>query len=320
MRTSSRIRGMLLAAVAVTAVAGICAAALAQPAQQLSFHWANVTAGSSRVMFDFTLQTYDTTGAVPPPLTDYYVRLPRGASVRRQFLVPRYQCNGPALRDALDAHPSGIPFTRQIADLRPFIRSLVHSRSRADRAAVANATVCERSRVGGGTAQIDARHVTPVLSQLVPVRFAVFLSRGTAPGSIGGFAILGAAEEGSPIVQRFPVLAGVHAALAGSILNDPTPDGLYGYKLLLPKGRINGLDVSIAEVSASLHGLTIARGTCLKRNGRGRCTARQRADLDSFVLPQCPPSGLLSALLYAGYAPPTPSLSTEIRLPCPTFG
>ncbi len=311
-------RGTLLAVVAVTAAAGICAAALAQPAQQLSFHWANATDG--QVSFDFTLQTYDTTGAVPPPLTEYYVRLPRGASVRRQFLVPRYQCDGPALRDALDAHPSTIPFTQRIANLRPFIRSLAHSRSRADRAALANATVCERSRIGDGTAQIDARRVAPVVSELVPARFAVFLSRGTAPGSIGGFAILGAAEESSPIVRRFPVLADVHAALVGSILNAPTPDGLYGYKLLLPKGPINGLDVSIAEVSASLHGLTIPRGTCLKRDRRGRCTARQRTDLDSFVLPRCSPSGLFYALLFAGYAPPTPSVTTTIRVPCPTFG
>lgn len=318
MRTS-RIRGTLLAVVAVTAAAGICAAAFAQPAQQLSFHWANATS-RSKVTFEFTLQTYDTTGAVPPPLTDYYVRLPRGASVRRQFLVARYRCNGQALRDALDAHPSTIPFTQQIADLRPFIRSLAHSSSRADRAARANATVCERARVGGGTAQIDARRVTPVLSDLVPVRFAVFLSRGTAPGSIDGFAILGAAEESSPIVHRFPVLAGVHAALVGSILNDPTPDGLYGYKLLLPKGPINGLDVSIAEVSAAIHGLTIPKGTCLKRNGRGRCTARQRTELDSFVLPRCSPSGLFYAQLFAGYAPPTPSVTTTIRVPCPTFG
>lgn len=318
MRTRRVTNGTLLVVVAVTAVAGICAAAFAQPAQQLSFRWTNAN-HASQVGFHFDLQTYDTTGAVPPPLTDYYVRLPRGASVRRQFLVARYQCNGPALRNALDAHPSGIPFTQQIANLQPFIHSLAHSRSRADRAAVANATVCERARVGGGTAQIDARRVTPVLSDLVPVRFAVFLSRGTAPGSIGGFTILGAAEEGSPIVHRFPVLAGVHAALAGSIVNDPTPDGLYGYKLLLPKGPINGLDISIAHVSATLHGLTIPRGTCLKRDTGGRCTARQRTDLDSFVLPRCPPSGVLNALLFAGYAAPTPSVTTTIRVPCPTF-
>ncbi len=314
-----RSRRVQLVAIAVAALATISAEALAQPAQQLSFHWTHVGSAFSRIGFHFTLRTYDTTGAVPPPLTDYYVRLPAGAAVRRQFATPRYACDGPALRDALNAQLSGIPFTRQIADLHPFIRSLEHSRSRADRTALANAKVCERARVGDGTAKIDGRSVTPVLSELIPVHFAVFLSRGTVPGAIVGFTILGAADESSPLVRRYPVIAGVHAALQGNVVNDPTPDGLYGYKLLLPKGPINGLQISIAEVTATIHGLTIAKGTCLKRGPRGRCSARAHTELDSFVVPRCPPSGQLPAELFAGYAPPTPSVTTTFTVPCPNF-
>jgi hypothetical protein len=307
-----------LAATVVTALAGISAGALAQPAQQLSFYWTH--AGSpSKVGFHFTLHTYDTTGAVPPPLTDYYVRLPLGAAVRREFTTPRYACDGPALRDALNAQLSGIPFTRQIADLRPFMRSLEHSRSHADRVALANAKVCERARVGGGTAQIDGRGITPVLSELIPAHFALFLSHGTVPGAIVGFTILGAADENSPLVRRYPVVAAVHAALQGNVVNDPTPDGLYGLKVLLPKGPINGLQVSIAEVTATIHGLTIAKGTCLKRGAHGRCTSRARTDINSFVVPRCPPSGQLLAQLFAGYAPPTPSVTTTFTVPCPAF-
>ncbi len=314
----SRSKLVQVAAIAVTALAGTCATAVAEPAQQLSFYWTHAS-DSSKVGFHFTLQTFDTTGAVPPPLTDYYVRLPLGAAVRREFATPRYACDGPALRDALNRDLSGIPFTRQIANLQPFIRSLEHSRSRADRAARANATVCERARVGDGIAEIDGRAVTPVLSELVPAHFAVFLSHGTVPGAIIGFTILGAADESSPLVRRFPVVAGVHAALQGNVVNDPTPDGLYCYKLLLPKGPINGLQISIAKVTATIHGLTIPRGTCLRRHAGGRCTARAHADINSFVLPRCPPSGELPAQLYAGYAPPTPSVTTTFTVPCPTF-
>jgi hypothetical protein len=115
------------------------------------------------------------------------------------------------------------------------------------------------------------------------------------PGAIVGFTILGAADESSPLVRRYPVVAGVHAALQGNVVNDPTPDGLYGYKLLLPKGPINGLQISIAEVTATIHGLTIPQGTCLRRGAGGRCTARARTDTDSFVLPRCPPSGRMLA-------------------------
>jgi hypothetical protein len=70
---------------------------------------------------------------------------------------------------------------------------------------------------------------------------------------------------------------------------------------------------------ATIHGLTIPQGTCLKRRAGGRCAARARTDLNSFVLPPCPPSGELHAQLFAGYAPPTPSVTTTFTVPCPTF-
>ena len=139
----------------------------------------------------------------------------RAACLAPRFLNARYFCNGPALRDALDADLTGIPFTQRVANLQPFIHSLAHSRSKAGRAALANARVCDRARVGRGTAQIDARTLTPVLSGLIPARFSAFLSRGTVPGAIAGVAILGAADLRGSLVQRFPVIAGVHAAVDG---------------------------------------------------------------------------------------------------------
>ena len=36
-------------------------------------------------------------------------RLPTALSLRREFLDARYFCNGPALRDALDARQNGVP-------------------------------------------------------------------------------------------------------------------------------------------------------------------------------------------------------------------
>lgn len=302
--------------VALLAVTG-ASAVRAQPVQQASLQLTSAKPGGPITMRLFE-RFFDTTGAVPPPITLFYGRLPAGLTLRREFLNARYFCNGPALRDALDARPTGAPFDRRVADLKPFIRSLAHSRSRADLAALANARACDRARVGGGTAQIDARRLTPVLSDLIPARFSGFLSRGTVPGAVAGVTVLGAADMRGSLVQRFPVIAGLHAAVMINFLNDQTLNSRYGYKVLLPSGPINGLDVSIAEASGTVPGITIPRGTCIRRGRAGRCRARQRTDLSWIALADCPPAGL-SAQLFTGFAPPTPSITTTLNVPCPQY-
>lgn len=302
--------------VAVLAAMG-AAAARAQPVQQAGLQLTTSGPGGP-ITLRISYRFYDTTGAIPPPISTFYARLPAGLTLRHEFLNARYFCNGPALRDAIDVRPTGVPFTRQVADLKPFIRSLAHSRSKSDLAALANARVCDRARVGGGTAQIDGRSLTPVLSELIPARFSAFLSRGTVPGAIAGVTILGAADLRGSLVRRFPVIAGLHAAVMVNFLDDPTPGGPYGYKVLLPTGPINGLNVSIAEASGTVPGITIPKGTCVRRGRDGRCRARQRTDLSWLTLARCPPAGL-SAQLFTGFAPPTPSLTTTLQLPCPQY-
>ncbi len=309
---------LLVVAVVVACALAAAVAALAAPVQQFDLQ-VRSPHPDGQVAVRLQLRAYDTTGAVPPEPTSLYLRLPAGVAVRRQFLTSHWFCDGPALRDALDRHPSGIPFTQRIEDLEPFIRSLAHDTSKAGRAALANARVCERARLGGGTGLIDARDVTPVLADPIPVKFTEFLSRGTAPGSVMGFTILGAAIENAPIVHRFPVVAGVHAAITDSLVSDPTPDGLYGYKLVFDTGPISGFKVSIAEADTTVHGLELAKGACLRRDRHGRCRARQRADTYLFGAPACPSSGQLSALMFSSYAAPTPSITTTLQLPCPRF-
>lgn len=305
--------GLLVVAVLATGVVS----AHAEPVQQFTFQVAQARVDAP-ASFHMKMRVFDTTGAVPPTLEQSYVRLPRGVDVRREFLDGRWFCDGPALRDALDRHPSATPFTRRIANLRPFIRELARG-GRRDRGALANARTCERARLGGGTGLIDARNVVRVFTEPIPVRFTAFLSRGERPGATAGFAILGAAAEDAPIARRYPALAGVHAALDVSFMPDPTPDGLYGYKVLLPTGPINGFAVSVAEVDATVRSLLLPKGSCRRRGAGGRCTARRRTALSSFVVPACPPSGSLSAELFSAWAPPTPSLTTTLQLPCPSY-
>lgn len=309
----------------VLALAGLAlaapAVAQAEPVSQFSFQVKDIKPGGRYTLL-FNARTFDTTGGVPPSPTSYFLRIPKGATLRKEFLTRRFFCDGPALRTAIDTMDfSGVPFTKRILNLKPFIRTLQRTKGARARKAVANVQACDRGRIGGGTAKVDARNVSPKLDRLIDVTFATFFSGPTEPGAIAGFAVLGAADEDQEIVKRrtFEVLTGVHAALSADFVNDPTPDGLYGYRLDLPRGEVNGFRTSIAELNATTTGLTLRRGECLRRNARGRCVKRQRRTIFWFTTPPCPPSGVLSIEQSYTYDPPTPSDTRTIQLTCPRF-
>ncbi|HEU4701992.1 MAG TPA: hypothetical protein VFS37_05865 [Conexibacter sp.] len=309
----------------VLALAGLALAApavgQAEPVSNFSFQVTNIKPGG-RFTLLFHAQTFDTTGGVPPSPTNFYLRIPKGATLRREFLSRRFFCDGPKLRTDIDLMDfSGTPFTRRILNLKPFVRMLARQRSRAARRALANAQACDRGRIGGGTARVDGRGVTPKLDRLIDVTFATFFSRPTKPGAVAGFAILGAADEDQEIVKRrtYEVLTGVHAALNANFVNDPTPDGLYGYRLDLPRSEVNGLRVSLAEINATTNGLTLKRGECLKRNARGRCVKRQRRSLFWFTVPPCPASGQFSIEQTYTYDDAALNDTKTIQLTCPRF-
>lgn len=306
----------MLVVIVAMAILGLCGIARAEPVQQFGFQ----VQGSTPAQFTVHLlvRRFDTTGAVPPTPTALELRLPAGVRLDPAFLTARYRCDGRALRDALDARPSGTPFVARLAHLGAFVRELERSGSRGDRAELPNARACERARLGGGTGVVDARDAIRVLTDPIPFSFSVFLSRPTMPGAIAGLATIGAADEDAPIVRRYPVVAGVHAVEQENFVSDPTPDGLYGLKLVIDTGPLNGFQVSRAEIDATAHQLTLRKGACLARRG-GRCVRRQRRDATLLVLPSCPPSGRFSAQLAAAYPPPAAPQSTTLEVSCPSF-
>ncbi|HEX5146252.1 MAG TPA: hypothetical protein VFV85_04460 [Conexibacter sp.] len=308
---------LALAGLALTAPA----VAQAEPVNNFSFQVTNIKSGG-RFTLVFRAQTFDTTGLVPPTPTANYLRIPKGATIRRQFLNKRYFCNGPELRTDIDTMDfSGTPFTKRILNLKPFIRTLQRTKGAHARKALANALACDRGRIGGGTGKVDARDVSPKLDRLINITFALFLSRPSEKGAVAGFSAIGAADENQEIVKRrtFEVLTGVHAALAANFVNDPTPDGLYGYRLDLPRGDVNGFRVSIAELNVTTNGLSLVKGTCLKQNARGRCTSRQRRTIFWFSTPPCPRSGLLDIQEFFGYDDTSLNTTNTIQLACPRF-
>jgi hypothetical protein len=307
----------MLFVIAAMAILGLCGIARAEPVQQFTFQVRTPRAGDLSAYMH--LRRFDTTGLVPPTPTEFTMRFPRGVELNRAFLTPRYLCDGPALRDALDAHISAVPFNRRLERLGAFARALERSGRKRDLAVLPNVRACARGRLGAGSGLIDARDAVAVLTDPIPFGFSIFLSRGLSPSALAGVTVVGSADKRSAIVRRYPVVAGVHAAVTENLFSDPTPDGLFGLKLEINTGPINGFQVSIAEIEVTVRSLQLHRGTCLGRGRGSRCTRRQRTDESLIAVPRCPASGHFSAQLDTIYPPPTSRATTTVEMPCPRY-
>jgi hypothetical protein len=316
------VKRMLVAVVsALSLVLAAATGAPAEPVQQFSFQVTKIKP-DGRFTLIFDARTFDTTGGVPPDLLTNYVRLPAGAKLRPEFLTKRYFCDGPALRNVIDRHRerSDVPFPDRVANLGWLERLLSRSKSARDKRALANVRTCERARIGGGTADIDARGPIPALTDLVPSRFSLFFSAPTEKGAIAGFTVVGSAVAEADIVRKYPIVGAVHVALTANFFNDPTADGIYGYRLRLPRPDIAGLQhISIARLHVVNPGLWILKGTCLKRGRDGRCTKQQKKTISWFTQPKCPPSGKISFLSFYEYADPVADITKMFELACPDF-
>jgi hypothetical protein len=232
-----------------------------------------------------TEKIYDTTGAVPPVALSGTAWLPKGISIRPQFLKKPYVCNLGKLKE-----------TR-------------------------NPSVCRRARIGTGKALIDIR---PLLAEPFPVNLEIFLAKAITRGAVASYAVFGIPDERAPIVKNSPGIRDARAVLIGTIFSDPSPDGLYGYRIEDPFTQI-GIKFRVAEAEATLPGLTIEKRfrTCARPQGRrsgSRCRKTKSKVKRIFwvTAPDCPASRKLSwkadLRLEGGI-----SLSTVRETPCPRF-
>ena len=294
----------------------VSAAALASPVQEFSFEVKDIKPGG-RFTVIYTSRTYDSSGGIPPMVRENYLRLPLGAVVPKEFLVKRYHCDaGKLIKDLQAAPEQSIQFARRVDKLAATIK---RTRSRLDQKALRNAETCNRSRVGEGTAQLDAR---PLFDELIPAVFYMFLGKKTQPGAVGSIQIVGMLDENSGIVKGLPsTVQQTRVPLVVTVSNEPT-EGKYGYKAVLPTGRIAGVNISIAAVRAVFPGISLEKKkvTCIKRN-RGRCVRKRVKETNLFwvTTPRCPPSGKLSFLGFYGYDDPIPDITRTVELSCPRF-
>src|SRR6478672_7085313 len=173
MRYERMVKPLLLALAGLAL--GAPAVAQAEPVNQFSFQVKDIKSGG-RFTLIFNARTFDTTGNPPPAPTANYLRIPAGATLRPEFLNRRFFCDGPALRTAIDTMDfSGVPFTKRVMNLKPFIANLRrHGRSAAARRALANAITCDRARIGFGTVRVDARESFPTITDVIRGTFATF--------------------------------------------------------------------------------------------------------------------------------------------------
>jgi hypothetical protein len=250
-------------------------------------------------------------------LRENYLRLPLGAVIRKEFLNKRYHCDADELlRDLRTAPEQNVQFARRVDKLAATIKRI---RSRLNRKALRNAEICRRSRLGEGTAQLDAR---PFYDELIPAVFYIFLGKGSQPGAVASLQIIGMPDENSAVVKKLSTtFQQTRVPLVLNLFNEPT-EGKYGYKLVLVTGPIAGVNISLAEVRAVASGITLKKKkvACIKRK-RGRCVRKQVKKTSVFWIttPKCPPSGKHSLLAFYGYDDPIPDITKTVEIPCPNF-
>jgi hypothetical protein len=291
--------------------------AQAEPVQEFSFQLKDVKP-DGRFTVIFTSRTYDTTGGIPPVLRENYLRLPAGGVMPKAIRSKKNYCDGTKLLNDLRVNPRPGFFYKRVENLTSFIKLLKKSNLAADKAAAKNAETCKRVEVGRGAVQVDAR---PFVNDLIPAKIYMFLGKGTVKGAVASLQIIGVPDENSSVVRSIPVVRDTRVALAANFFSEPT-GGKYDYKLVLPTGAIQGINISIAEVKVTNPGLTVTKKktTCAKRRG-GKCVKRKvkKTKVFWFTEPTCPPSGKLSFSAFYRYDPPQPAIEKTIELPCPRF-
>jgi hypothetical protein len=298
-------------AAAVVVLASLCAVAAAQGVvvQDFSFRVKDVKSGG-RFTVVFDSHSYESSGGIPAPLNENYIRLPKGATVRKEFKQKKYYCETKKLVDQVRMDKGNGRFT-------PYINKLLKGKPTPPKNAKSLIKTCRYARIGTGRVLVDAR---PYAADPIPADLMMFWTKPD-PGAAATFSIVGIPDERVPIVANNPTIRETTPVINASFFSDPTPDGLYDYKLVLPTGPINGIQISVAEVHVTTTGLSLTKKkvTCKKRK-RGKCVKKKvkRTNLFWFTQPACPPSGQLSFQAFYGYAS-NPDETKTISIPCPKF-
>lgn len=280
----------------------LVAVAQAEVVQEFGFEIKDVKT-DGRYTLVFKSSSFDSSGGVPDALTQDYIRFPKGAVVRRQFVKSKYYCDLEKLVEMLRTkHPNA-----------PHFNYLLNQTLRGKRVPPKSSNdlvgTCRFAHVGGGTVTVDAR---PFIDQTFPGLFEMFWAK-PSKGAVGTFAIVGSADDRDPFVAGNQTIRTTYPLLHVDLVNDPTPDGVYGYKIFLPVPPIAGINLSFPKIQATTAGMTLTKksGKCARKRG-------PKCNLFWLTRPTCPPSGVLTFQAFYTYAN-SPSQTKTIQIHCPRF-
>lgn len=294
------------ALVVLGAVGAVAAVAQGAVVQEFSFQVKDIkTWGAYTVVFNS--RSYDPSGGIPAELDQNYLRLPKGAVVPKALRNKKYYCEAKKLVDKVRLEKGSGRFT-------PYLEKLLKGKKTQPKSSKNLVQVCRFARIGTGRVLVDAR---PFEERPIPADLQMFWTK-PAPGAVAAFAIVGIPDETYPVVAENPTVRETVPTINANFYSEPTPNGLYDYKLVLPTGPINGIRISVAEVKVTTTGITHIKRTCKKKR-RGKCVKRKTKRTFWFTEPPCPPSGQLSFEAFYGYKTEPDQLKT-VTIPCPNFG
>jgi hypothetical protein len=231
----------------------------------------------------------ETTGAPVAPLTRYSLRFPSGISLRRQFLAKRFFCNVAKLRETRDLD------------------------------------TCKKARLGTGRAlvQVFSQGNVLLFGEPIPAHLYFFFVK-PAKGAVFSMVNFSIPDASAPVVRNNPVVRDTRPLLQINVYNDPTPDGLFGYRFELPVS-IAGLPFSAMKVDSTFPGLTLTKRVrrCVRSSaaaGAARCRKKRTRIKRIFwaTPPKCPASGKLAFQISYTYAA-LPASTVTHEIPCLRF-
>ena len=291
------------------------AGAAASPVQQFDVQLKDIRP-DGRFSLVFTSNSFDTTGGPPPALEDASVRFAKGVTIRPQFLKPGRLCRPGNLRSILlDTQSGGQSYEQILSDLPRTQRRVSRRLSPGSRRIL---DTCRRTFLGKGRFVVDAR---PLFNDVIPGSVYVFLSEPSVKSAVAGFGILAFYDQDSVVARANSLIAAQQPVFTVNLFDDPSPDGLYGYRLRLLPENFGRLPFSVAELRVESKGIsrTSTKRSCAARSGATciRYTVRRTNEFWA-KLPDCPASGRLPFKADYRYASGLRD-SSVIQVPCPRF-
>jgi hypothetical protein len=288
--------------------------ASADPVQEVNVQLQNIKP-DGRYTVVFSANSFDTTGAPPPLVTANTVRLPAGIRIKPQFLTSKYQCKVEDVRDAL-VTPESISYQKRLENLAATLR---RTRKKLTPKIAKGVEKCIGAAIGSGTVLADTRAAG--FADPAPAHLYLYLAKPTVKGAKAAFGVLVVLDENSDFIKHNEFLKSLRLVYTVNIFDDPTPDGLYGYRLDLPAPGKVGVRVSLAELTVKTPGITDVKQTvtCLRKK-KGKCAKRKLTKTSTFWLdkPTCPASGQLGFQAYYQYETGATTTQT-VQVPCPRF-